>query len=71
MNAAVQQAIEARITAVDAEIQQTTEVLTTHVTTMTEAKAQVDTYTHALHVLELEKDELVAALPIEDEEPSE
>lgn len=79
MNPAVRQAIEARLTQVDAEIQSATEVLTTHVTTMNDAKAQMDEWTHKLHVLELERDELAQALPeepapepaIQDKEPSE
>lgn len=68
MNPAVKQAIEARIAALEPEINQATEILTSHVTAMNEAKAQVDVWTRNLHVLGLELDELVAALP-EDQQP--
>lgn len=69
MNTAVQQAITTRITQVDAEIQQATEILTSYVSSMNETKAQVDTWTHKLHVLGLEREELTAALP-EEEQPA-
>lgn len=80
MQTAVQQAIQSRIDALDAEIHNTTQILTGYVTAMNDAKTLMDSTAHTLHVLELERDELASALPadeptdpepIEDDEPDE
>lgn len=64
MTPAVQQAIEARVEKLDAEIQSATQTLTSHVDHLNTVKAAMDTWTHNLHVLELEREELVKALPV-------
>lgn len=65
---AVRQAIEARITQLNAQIEQHTQILTSRQADQAELLAWLEADTAHLDALETERDELAAALPEEVEE---
>lgn len=72
MNAAVRAAIEARITELDARIEQEAEVHTGYVHQLSLMKPALDAVASRLADLQSEREELAAALPTEVEpEPEE
>lgn len=68
MNTAVRQAIEARLTQLNAEIEQHTQIFTSYESQLTNLQNQLDAEAEHLDALEAERDALTAALPEEVEE---